>query len=204
MSVHSVIDWKFCVICQRKSSEDLRCPFRTSDNATVYSAFLNNVEEFRKLDCLPVQVNFGNQGTVEQFVNHNASWHKKCHQKFNTSMLKRMQLKKSRDSMEGESSCSSRPKRQCLPVAKDTHVCLFCKCDGKSEQLHEFSTFNADKSVRVMATEMNDTSVLVDLADGDLVAIEAKYHLACLTKYRNRYRSHCRIVLQNYHLRMNL
>ncbi len=192
MSVHSVIDWKFCVICQRKSSEDLRCPFRTSDNATVYSAFLNNVEEFRKLDCLPVQVNFGNQGTVEQFVNHNASWHKKCHQKFNTSMLKRMQLKKSRDSMEGEGSCSSRPKRQCLPVAKDTHVCLFCKCDGKSEQLHEFSTFNADKSVRVMATEMNDTSVLVDLADGDLVAIEAKYHLACLTKYRNRYRSHCR------------
>ncbi len=43
-----------------------------------------------------------------------------------------------------------------------------------------------------MATEMNDTSLLVKLADGDLVAIEAKYHFACLTKYRNRYRSHVR------------
>ncbi len=43
-----------------------------------------------------------------------------------------------------------------------------------------------------MATEMNDTDLLVKMADGDLVAIEAKYHFACLTKYRNRYRSHVR------------
>ena len=46
--------------------------------------------------------------------------------------------------------------------------------------------------MKIMATEMNDTDVLVKLADGDLVAIEAKYHLACLTKYRNKYRSHVR------------
>ena len=68
-------------------------------------------------------------------------------------------------------------------------VCFFCKGDAKAEPLHEFTTFNADKSVKVMATEMNDTDILVKLAD---VAIEAKYHLACLTKYRNQYRSHIR------------
>ena len=33
----------------------------------------------------------------------------------------------------------------------------------------------------VMATEMNGTDLIVKLADGDLVAIEAKYHSACLT-----------------------
>ena len=44
--------------------------------------------------------------------------------------------------------------------------------------------------MKVMAIEMNDADLLMKLADGDLIAIEAKYHLACLTKYRNQYRSH--------------
>ena len=60
-------------------------------------------------------------------------------------------------------------------------VCFFCKGDAKAERLHEFTTFNADKSVKVMAAEMNDTDLSVKLTDGDLVAIEAKYHLAHLT-----------------------
>ena len=46
--------------------------------------------------------------------------------------------------------------------------------------------------MKVMATEMNDADLLTKLADRDLIAIEAKYHLACLTKYRNQYRSHTR------------
>ena len=85
------------------------------------SAFLSNVEEFRKLDCLPVSVKFGIQGTSEQFVHNKASWHKQCHQKFNTSMLKRMQLKRNRESMTsvGEDSGASRPKRQYLTVVQD-------------------------------------------------------------------------------------
>ena len=60
-----------------------------------------------------------------------------------------------------------------------------------SEQIHEF-TFNANKSVSQMATEMGDMDLLVKLSKGDLVAIEAKYHLNCLSRYRNRYRSHLR------------
>ena len=42
------------------------------------------------------------------------------------------------------------PKRRSLPVAQD--ICLFCKGNGKPERLHELTTFNADKSVKVMAT----------------------------------------------------
>lgn len=60
-----------------------------------------------------------------------------------------------------------------------------------SEKIHEF-TLNANKSVSKMATEMGDMDLLVKLSEGDLVAIEAKYHLNCLSRYRNRYRSHLR------------
>ena len=40
-----------------------------------------------------------------------------------------------------------------------------------------------------MAKEKQDTNLLSKVLCGDLVANEAKYHLSCLVKYRNRYRS---------------
>ena len=64
--------------------------------------------------------------------------------------------------------------------------------DSKSEHLHDFTMFNSDVSVNVMATQMSDTNVLGKLADRDLVALEAKYHFTCLTKYHKQYQSHIR------------
>ena len=54
--------------------------------------------------------------------------------------------------------------------------------------VHEFKTFDVDANIRKMATELQDTALLAKLDGGDLIALEAKYHLACLTKIRNRHR----------------
>ena len=40
-----------------------------------------------------------------------------------------------------------------------------------------------------MATDLQDTALLVKIEEGDLIALDAKYHLACLTQLRNRHRS---------------
>ena len=61
-----------------------------------------------------------------------------------------------------------------------------------SEHLHDCTTFNSDVSVNVMATQMSDTKLLGKLEGGDPVALEAKYHFTCLTKFRNQYRLHIR------------
>ena len=129
------IDWKLCIICQKKNSENLRCPVRNQSD--VYGALLNNVEEFRKLTALPVSINFGTQGTVEVFLEKKASWHKSCHQKFNNSMLKRVQTKR-KDSEEGSSS--NPPKRRCpsLSVSQNSMACIFCEDNSISEHLHKF------------------------------------------------------------------
>ena len=68
---------------------------------------------------------------------------------------------------------------------------MFCE-EKKAESLHEYTTVNTDKSLRRMATEMLDTEILAKISGGDLVAIEAKYHVSCLVKYRNKYRSFLR------------
>jgi len=133
MSGHSVIDWRLCIICQKTSSEDLCCPILGSIDATVYSALWRSSENL--VVCLLKSTSAIKLGI--NFVHNKDSWHKQCHQKFNTLMLKRMQLKRRRESMvsiEGEDSCTSRPKRQSFPVTQD--VCLFYKGDGKSEWLN--------------------------------------------------------------------
>ncbi len=43
-----------------------------------------------------------------------------------------------------------------------------------------------------MATEMGDSTLLVNIGGIDLVALEAKYHFHCLSKYRNSYCVHLR------------
>ena len=62
----------------------------------------------------------------------------------------------------------------------------------EQEDLHEFSTSDADRNVRTMATELQDTELLSKIGGGDLIAIEAKYHLKCLVILRNRYRTFIR------------
>ena len=72
--------------------------------------------------------------------------------------------------------------------------CIFCSTSTGT--LIKCATQCTEKSLRLMATTMEDTDILARISSGDLVALEAKYHFTCLTKYRNRYRSYCR---QNNH-----
>jgi len=73
MAVSSNMDWKLCVICQTNSSEELRCPSLSLDPikippVDVYESFLDNVEEFRKLNSLPVDFPLGVQETAPNLV----------------------------------------------------------------------------------------------------------------------------------------
>ncbi len=43
-----------------------------------------------------------------------------------------------------------------------------------------------------MARDLQDASLLAKIEGGDLNALEAKYHLSCLVKLRNRHRSYLR------------
>ena len=66
----------------------------------------------------------------------------------------------------------------------DKHCCLFC---GQSENLINFATLNAEYKVRQMAKDLNDVELQTKISGGDFVALEIKYHLPCLTAYRNKH-----------------
>ena len=70
-------------------------------------------------------------------------------------------------------------------------LCIFCG-EKNQEELHDYSTENAELSLRTMASDMNNHDLITKLSGGDFVAIEAKYHFLCITKYRNCYHSYLR------------
>ena len=56
-------------------------------------------------------------------------------------------------------------------------------------------TTDADSKVRKMAINLEDSALLAKIGGGDLMAIEEKYHRACLTKFRNNDRAQNREYL---------
>ena len=90
------MDWTNCIICQQSTSEQLSCPQLTIkyDPLTLYENFLLNVEELKKLDRVPVELNFVGEWSAEIFMQKNALWHRSCHQKFNNSKLERVRNRK--------------------------------------------------------------------------------------------------------------
>uniref|UniRef100_UPI00358E26DF uncharacterized protein isoform X2 n=1 Tax=Myxine glutinosa TaxID=7769 RepID=UPI00358E26DF len=180
------MDWSACVICQDTCSEGLRCPLnvRGTDQDKVYATFLANVNAFRELNRLPVNLSFGDTLTVDDLIRNRAQWHKRCHLKFNKSSLQRAEKKRDRNDAEC-SGISEKRRRQRQPPQKT--ACIFCKHDDG--ELHEFRTPNAETSIRSMVRDLEDTELLSRIEGGDLVALEAKYHLACITRYRNHHRS---------------
>ena len=189
-----MLTWDRCVICQQDTAEPLKCPLQTCgtsrDNAAVtYTSFRVNVQQFRAIGALPVALYFCTDTTADNVVAHSASWHKSCHLKLNNSKLARAQQKK-------EHIPDDERKRPSKRKALDVQQCFFCEKGEEENDLHEVSTFDADTSIRDMITEINETMLMTRIVGSDLMAVEAKYHLTCLTKLRNQHRSFTRVSIQ--------
>ena len=53
-------------------------------------------------------------------------------------------------------------------------------------------TLEVDEKVRQMATDLQDSALLKQLAGGDMIAIEAKYLKKCMKNLTNRHRAFLR------------
>ena len=85
------IKWEWCIICQTDTNKDVRQPANSVFD--VYSAFLTYVNEFQKLNLLPMDISFHDNVTAETCVEHAVVWYKSCHQKFNNAKLLHAQAK---------------------------------------------------------------------------------------------------------------
>lgn len=167
----------------------MKCPLQgpgTLENKIkAYGSFLA-VEQFQAIVSLPNKIYFENE-TATSFTAHSASWHKSCHLKYTNSKLKKATKRKScMDEVEPERRTSK------WQAIDNTNVCLFCLSGTEKSDLHQILTFDTDKNIRTMISELQDTTLLSRIDGGDLIAKESKYHLKCLVSLRNTYRNHIR------------
>ena len=152
---------------------------------------LSRVCAFRTLNLLPVPLSYltDHNITVDDMVFNEAKWYKSCYNKFGMDRLDRVKTKRKIADIKANSGDVSNAKRKCpRRQSLDKNVCIFC--ENASGRLHQFSTLQADASIPSMAKDLRDASLLAKIEGGDLIALEAKYHLSCLATLRNRHRSH--------------
>ena len=184
------IDWDLCIFCQETTNEELRNPCN-SKGATyesiklVYEEFLHNLRKLE--DAGSTSFVLDHSITAENMLEEQACWHKSCKKPYKKyTVMKTLSNFLKRDTDKDMTIQPS--KRRSLNLDN----CLFCeKTDGK-EKLHYFSSLDCDDIVKTMATDLQDTELMVKLAGPDLVAKGANYHKNCLTHLYTKHRSHIR------------
>ena len=114
-----VFSWSRCVICQKSTSEELRCPLRASgyraDPEAIYTSFLCNFLEFNALEALPIALSMPLDIEADVLIENEALWHKSCHLQFSTSKLnkakERLARKREQAQKEDEEMRASKTRR---------------------------------------------------------------------------------------------
>ena len=118
-------------------------------------------------------------------VSNQVVWHKTCRNSIDTQKVQRARKRSGPEvvispiktrRLSGEPTTSFYK-----PIA--TPVCFFCGEVGSKQELRKASTLGLDKRVRDCAQMLGDKRLLRKLSSGDMVAIGAVYHRACLTRF---------------------
>ena len=160
-----------------------------SFDSNIYNTFLFNVTRFKDLNSLPVELKFNIETTtVDDLLNNSAKWHQSCHLKFSSSKLEKAQKRKSVSS-DGHDTLLCLKSSKHRKVTGGDQKCLFCDEGDKVGVLRSFTTIETDRNLPQIVNDLQDFELLAKISGGDLIAIEAKYNMKCLTNLRNKHRS---------------
>lgn len=186
--------WEKCIVCQQITGEVLKCPAdsKRSIDGAGYKTLTENLLAFKKIDCLPSNM-FPwlkeGQDIEEILRSHKAKWHDSCRLLYNKTKLQRAAKRKAIPAESEDAPLKKYTRRASVQALVETDHCFFCEKPGKlSESLHQASTLGLYARVRQCALQLQDQSLLAKLSAGDLIALEAKYHIQCLVSLYNRAR----------------
>lgn len=207
------VDWNVCVLCQQQTRECLVDPSNSlrKGNDIGYESLANILPEFHKLGELPrhlvlSSIDNGCELTAA-LKTKSAKWHKSCRAAFSERELVR-KTANAKKRLASEALCSEGSsngteidhdevlidrKKVCTRSECDSEntlrakipTCFFCDLPAGSHNLHDVTTLAMGEKVEECALVLSDNRLLAKLAVGDMIAVEAKYHLHCLAKLYN-------------------
>ena len=196
-------DWSLCFLCQSalqiEKTLDPSLSFKLRNNPeklqSCYKEAVDNIQELKALGDLPefiVDISGGSQDVVQLMIQNPMVWHKSCRNAIDKQKVERARKRKKHEEsvspvktrrMNDKSPKLALPRSStsslCEPFDKP---CLFCGEVGKKKELRRAATLGLDRKVKECAQVVGDRHLLAELAAGDMVAINAVYHRACLTR----------------------
>ncbi|KAE8737192.1 hypothetical protein FOCC_FOCC017347, partial [Frankliniella occidentalis] len=205
------VDWEKCVVCQTVTTDKLEDPGLNPIISRRSTAFMGIATKFKALAefsyIMPSNLRVGKLDNGTGFENtlstNKAKWHKSCISQFRDvprfqALLKRLKEEQDKVADADAPPCAGEagadgPGRQTRsagvgPVHLKSNVCFLCKSVDSLENLHLCSTKEVHEHISESARKVGDTELLAILATADVIALEAKYHLKCLTKLYNKAR----------------
>lgn len=169
---------------------------KRKDIGSGYSSLAENLIKFNELGELPGSLKLerldDGHGIEAAMVAHGAQYHHTCKLQYNNTKLQRAEkraLKKESQSDEEQSLCKRTRAHSRSSTEKVPETCFFCGQPAGSNSLRKAATFEIDRRVRACANLLGDTELLGRLSGGDMIALDAQYHLQCLIGLYNRARS---------------
>ena len=194
-------DWDICFLCQQNSREKLICPSKSIQKYKYvgYKTLVNDLLQFESNGLLELSLNGlaeNKNSLLETFkILKQASFHKTCRNRYDHDhlQLKLENLKNVHETAEDQ-NCrvnSAEPseikrRRSTRQLNSIEHNCLFCNEEDSKENLRQAMTFKLDLRLRHGAKLLNDFVLLTKKGNGDMVAMEKKYHNHCLCAFYKR------------------
>ena len=182
--------------CQNDTEEKLMSPlssFQREQDYVGYTTIANNVPLFHAINCLPIPLNpvrLDEDGGIEETLMRNrAKHHQSCRLLFNNTKLHRAQKRATASTSTCREDNRSKRQRTSDPP-KPSSVCFLCEEEAETSTLRQAMTMQLNERLNECARTLNDGMLLAKLSAGDAVALELKYHLACLVAVYNRERAH--------------
>lgn len=177
--------WQLCILCQKETDERLICPLANPvacRREDAYTEIIKLADQFKAIDSAPhPDVELPDEESMKK---HNASWHRSCRQLYRVSALNHATKR------YNEGISHHRKKRQRTHANVNRSQCLFCGEETNSAD-HSFQKLELTKQIHDKAVVLGEARIIALLAEGDLVAIEAKYHRNCYTGFNRRYDALC-------------
>ena len=148
-----------------------------------YTEIISLVNQFRAIGATPhPDVELPDEESMHK---NSASWHKSCRQLYRASALWHAK-KRLYEGLHPERKGSRR-----TIAAVNRNLCLFCGDEINAAEI-SFQKVNITQQIQDKAVARGEERIVTLLAEGDFVAIQAKYHPNCYTRFTRHYDVICK------------
>jgi len=179
--------WQLCILCQKQTEQELVCPLANpiaSRREVAYSEIIHLESQFREIGAAPYpDVDLANEESMKK--NH-ASWHKSCRQLYRASAFNHAKKRHLEELLPAR-----KKSRRTSWAPLNRKLCLFCG-DETNTADHSFVKVELTQQIHDKAVALGEGRIVALLAEGDLIAIKAKYHRNCYIMFTRRYDAICK------------